>query len=97
MGIREVVTARRSPWQNPYAERVIGSIRRECVDRVIALGEEHLLTILRSYLLYYNESRCHLSLNRNSPIPREVEPPSKGSIVAIPQVGALHHRYARAA
>ncbi len=97
MEICEVVTARRSPWQNPYAERVIGSIRRECLDRMIVLGEEHLLSILRSYVLYYNESRCHLSLDRNSPLPREVEPPSKGKVVAIPQVGGLHHRYARAA
>ena len=97
MRIREVVTARRSPWQNPYAERVIGSIRRECLDHVIVLGEEHLLTILRSYQLYYNESRCHLSLDRNSPITRAVEPPSKGKVVAIPQAGGLCHRYCRAA
>ena len=97
MGIEEVITTRRSPWQNPYAERVIGSIRRDCLDRVIVLGEEHLLTILRSYQFCYNESRCHLSLDRNSPIPREVEPPSNGKVVAIPQVGGLHHRYARAA
>ncbi len=97
MGIEEVMTARRSPWQNPYAERVIGSIRRECLDHLIILSEEHLLTILRSYQLYYNESRCHLSLERNSPIPREVELPSKGRVFAIPQVGGLHHRYARAA
>ena len=76
---------------------MIGSIRRDCLDRVIVLGEEHLVTILRSYQFYYNESRCHLSLDRNSPIPREVEPPSNGKVVAIPQVGGLHHRYARAA
>ncbi len=97
IGIEEVITACRSPWQNPYVERVIGSIRRDCVDRVIVFGEEHLLWILRSYQFYYNESRCHLSLNRNSPIPREVEPPSNGKVVAIPQVGGLHHRYSRAA
>ena len=97
IGIEEVITACRSPWQNPYVERVIGSIRRDCVDRVIVFGEEHLLSILRSYMVYYNESRCHLSLDRNSPIPREVEPPSNGMVVAIPQVGGLHHRYSRAA
>ncbi len=63
----------------------------------IVLGEEHVLTILQSYQLYYNESRCHLSLDRNSPIARAVEPPLNGEVVAIPQVGGLHHRYARAA
>ncbi len=97
IGIEEVITACRSPWQNPYVERVIGSIRRDCVDRVIVFDEEHLLSILRSYMVYYNESRCHLSLDRNSPIARVVEPPSKGNVVAIPQVGGLHHRYSRAA
>jgi putative transposase len=97
MGIEEVITARRSPWQNPYAERVIGSIRRECLDHLIILSEEHLLTILRSYQLYYNESRCHLSLDGNSPIRREVEPPANGKVVAIPHLGGLHHRYQRAA
>jgi transposase InsO family protein len=97
IGIREIVTARRSPWQNPYAERVIGSIRRECTDRIIVFGEEHLRRILSSYQTYYNEARTHLSLERNSPVPREVEPPSKGRVVAIPHLGGLHHRYQRAA
>ncbi len=97
IGIREVVTARRSPWQNPYAERVIGSIRRECVDHMIVLGENHLRRILLSYQAYYNEARTHLSLERNSPVPREVEPASKGRVVAIPHLGGLHHRYQRAA
>ena len=97
MGIEQVVTARRSPWQNPYAERVIGSIRRECVDHMIVLGENHLRRILLSYQTYYNESRTYLSLERNSPVPREVEPPSKGRVVAIPHLGGLHHRYQRAA
>ncbi len=96
MGIEQVVTARRSPWQNPYAERVIGSIRRECTDRVIVFGEEHLRRILLSYQTDYNEARTHLSLERNSPVPRDVEPPSKGRVAAIPQVGGLHHRYQRA-
>ena len=97
MGIEEVLTAPRSPWQNPYAERVIGSIRRECLNHVIVLNEQHLLRILRSYFEYYHRSRTHLSLGRNAPDPREVEPPSRGKVVAIPQVGGLHHRYMRAA
>ena len=97
MGIEQVITARRSPWQNPYAERVIGSIRRECTDHMIVLGENHLRQILLSYQTYYNEARTHLSLERNSPVPRRIEPPSMGSVVAIPQVGGLHDRYSRAA
>ncbi len=92
-----MITARQSPWQNPYAERVIGSIRRECTDRIIVFGEEHLRRILSSYQTYYNEARTHLSLERNSPVPRELEPPSKGRVVAIPHLGGLHHRYLRAA
>ena len=97
MGIKEILTAPRSPWQNPYAERVIGSIRRECLDHFIVLNENHLHRILTDYVRYYNESRTHLSLERNSPEPREVEPPGKGKVVAIPQVGRLHHRYTRVA
>ncbi len=97
MGIEEVLIAPRSPWQNPYAERLIGSIRRECTDHVIVLNERHLMSILRSYFVYYHESRTHLSLNRNSPVAREVEPPERGKVIAIPQVGVLHHRYRRAA
>ena len=97
MGIDEVVTAPQSPWQNPFAERVIGSIRRECLDRVIVLNEAHLLRILRSYLGYYHDARTHLSLERNAPNPRDVEPRSRGKVVAIPRVSGLHHRYTRAA
>jgi putative transposase len=97
MGIEEVRIAPRSPWQNPYAARIIGSIRRECLDHVIVLNERHLRRILDDYFEYYQESRTHLSLDRNAPIPREVEPPCKGRVVAIPQVGGLHHRYQRAA
>jgi len=78
-------------------ERLIGSIRRECLDHVIVLGEEHLRRIPGSYFRYYHESRTHLSLDRNAPQPRDVEPPSKGDVVAIPLVGGLHHRYTRAA
>ncbi len=97
MGIEEVITAPRSPWQNPYVERIGGSIRRECLNRVIVLNERHLSRILSSYFSYYHESRTHLSLNRNSPVPREIEPPERGKVIAIPQVGGLHHRYRRAA
>jgi putative transposase len=97
MGIEEVITAPRSPWQNPFAERVIGSIRRECLDHVIVFSVAHLRRILRDYFAYYHESRTHLSLDRNAPLPREVEPPSCGRVIAIPQVGGLHHRYTRAA
>src|SRR5262245_18115853 len=97
MGIEQVVTAPRSPFQNPYAERVIGSIRRECLDHLIVLNEDHLRRILQAYFKYYHESRPHQSLVRNSPTPREIEPPSKGKVIALPQVGGLHHRYRRAA
>ena len=97
MQIEEVLTAPHSPWQNPYAERLIGTIRRECLNHVIVLGEGHLRRILRDYFRYYHESRPHQSLRRNSPVPREVEPLSAGKVVAIPQVGGLHHRYKRAA
>ena len=97
MGIEEVVTAYRSPWQNAYAERVIGSIRRECLDHMIILNEDHLKRMLDEYIEYYNTARPHQSLERNAPVPREVEPPEKGQIVAIPHLGGLHHRYTRAA
>jgi len=91
------VCAPKSPWQNPYCERLIGSIRRECLDHVIVLNERHLRRILQSYFDYYLNARTHLSLERNSPIERVVEPPCLGRVVAIPQVGGLHHRYRRAA
>ena len=97
IGIREILTAPQSPWQNPYAERVIGSIRRECADHLIILNEKHLRRILQEYVHYYNQSRPHLSLERNAPIPRNVEPSVPGAVVAVPQVGGLHHRYTRVA
>lgn len=97
LGIKKIVAARRSPWQNPFVERLIGSIRRECLDHVIILNERHLRRILSSYFEYYHESRTHLSLNRNSPNARSVDPPANGKIIAIPQVGGLHHLYRRAA
>ena len=97
MGIRDVRTAYRSPWQNAYAERVIGSIRRECLDHMIILNENHLRKVLAEYVDYYNTIRPHLSLDRNAPIPRHVEPPEAGKVVATPILGGLHHHYHRAA
>ena len=97
MGIEQVRTAFRSPWQSPYVKRLIGSIRRECLDHVIVLNEAHLMRILKDYFTYYHESRAHLSLDRNAPMPRKIERPEQGAVISIPQVGGLHHRYARAA
>lgn len=97
LGIEEVPTAPHSPWQNPYCERVIGSIRRECVDHMIVLNAKHLHRVLTSYFEYYHESRPHLSLDRNAPLPREIEPPPEGEVISIPQVGGLHHQYTRSA
>jgi len=97
MGITEVITAPRSPWQNPYAERLIGSIRRECLDHVIILNERHLRRVLSSYFQYHHDARTHLSLNKDCPRPRRVQLPSAGNIIAFPEVGGLHHRYERRA
>jgi transposase InsO family protein len=97
IGIEEVLTAPRSPWQNPYAERLVGSVRRECLDHVIVLGGQHLYRILKSYFAYYHRSRTHLSLGKDAPEPRPVRPPSMGKVVALPEVGGLHHRYERLA
>jgi transposase InsO family protein len=97
MGIKEIHTAPRSPWQNSYAERVIGSIRRECLDHVIVLNEVGLSRIVTRFLAYYHQSRTHLSLAKDSPQPRTISPPVVGPIVATPQVGGLHHRYDRRA
>ena len=94
MGISEVITAARSPWQNPFVERMIGTIRRECLDQVIVLNRRHLVRILREYLgNYYHPPRTHLSLGRDSPFPREVEPPDMGAITELPVLGGLHHLY----
>jgi transposase InsO family protein len=97
LGIEEVIIAYRSPWQSSYVERLIGSIRRACLDHVIVFNQAHLLRILTDYFAYYHEARSHLSLDRNAPIPRQVEPPRQGRVIAIPHVGGLHHRYTRAA
>ena len=97
LGIDEVPIAPQSPWQNPYFKRLIGSIRRECLNHMIVLGEAQLKRILTSYFDYYHHARTHLSLDRNSPIPSEAEPPSQGDVISLPQVGGLHHRYTQAA
>lgn len=97
MGITEVVTAPRSPWQNPYVERVIGSIRRECLDHVVVINERHLRRVLISYVDYYHRSRTHLSLDKDCPDARPMQPQNSGKVIAIPQVGGLHHRYVRLA
>ena len=90
-------TAPRSPWQSPYVERVIGSIRRECLDHVIVLDERHLRRILREYVDYYHSYRTHLSLEKDAPEQRPVQWPSMGRVTAIPKVGGLHHYYSRLA
>ena len=93
--IRQIRIAPRSPWQNPFVERVIGSIRRECTDHIIPFGRRHLLRVLREYVEYYNTSRPHQSLDRNAPVPRKVE--AVGELCAKLVLGGLHHRYFRAA
>ncbi|MEI6203365.1 MAG: integrase core domain-containing protein [Enhydrobacter sp.] len=97
MAIEEVVTAPRSPWQNAYVERIIGSIRRECLDHVIVFNDRHLRRVLSAYFEYHHRSRTHLSLDKDCPEPRPIQPPSTGTVVAFPQVGGLHHRYERRA
>ncbi len=97
LGIEEVITAPRSPWQNPFVERVIGSIRRDCLDHVIVFNERHLRKIMREYLSYYHTCRTHLALNKDSPEIRIVEPPHLGNVAAFPHIGGLHHRYTRMA
>jgi putative transposase len=97
MGITEVITSPSSPWQNPYAERLIGSIRRECLDHVIVLGQRHLRRLLTAYLTYYHGARTHLALEKDAPTTRRVQTPPEGPVVAFPEVGGLHHRYERRA
>ena len=97
LGIKEVITAPRSPWQNPYVEQIIGSIRRECLNHVIIFNERHLRQVLKAYVTYYHDARTHLFLDKQSPVPRSIESPEQGKIVAFPHVGGLHHEYRRAA
>jgi transposase InsO family protein len=90
MGIRD---RERSPWQNGYAERIIGSIRRDCLDHVVVFGKEHLRQLLNSYQKYYNEVRTHLSLRKDAPVPRNVS--RIGRVLSVPILGGLHHQYVR--
>ena len=95
MGIHEVLSAPRSPWQRAYVERVIRTLRRECLDHMIVLNEASLYQHVKSFIAYYHEARTHLSLAKDAPVPRPVHPPELGAVVAIPQVGGLHHRHER--
>jgi transposase InsO family protein len=95
LGVSEVITTPRSPWQNAFVERLIGSMRRECLDHVIILNQQHLRRLLKSYLMYYHRSRTHWALAKDAPEPRAIL--RQGAIIAIPQVGGLHHRYERRA
>ena len=95
MWIIEVKTAPRSPWQNPFVERLIGSIRRECLDHVIVLSDRHLKRILTEYLHYYHRYRTHLSLDMDCPETRPVQGKEMGKVIAFPEVGGLHHHYER--
>ncbi len=95
LGIKEAITAARSPWQNAFAERLSGSIRRDCLDHVVVLNQRHLTRLLKKYFVYYHRSRTHLALAKDTPEPRAVM--KRGTIITIPQVGGLHHRYERVA
>lgn len=97
LGIEEVKSRPRSPWQNPYVERVIGTIRRELTDQVLLLGGRHLLRLLKEYVSYFGTSRTHLSLGKDSPEGRGVQGPERGEAVAFSQVVGLHHGYERRA
>jgi putative transposase len=97
MGIKDVVTEPRSPWQNPYVERLIGSIRRECLDHIVIFNERHLRRVLSSYADYYRRTRTHLSLDKDCPDSRPIQHRSVGRVVAIPRIGGLHHHYERLA
>jgi putative transposase len=97
IGIDEILTAPQSPWQNPFAERLIGSIRRECLNHVLVLGERHLRRTLAQYFAYYHRARTHLSLEKDAPHGRAIERPELGKVISIREVGGLHHRYVRRA
>ena len=95
LSIEQVLSAPASPWQRAYVERLIGSVRRDCLDKVIIFGERHLRAILKSYLDYHHGSRTHLGLSKDTPEPRAVQPPELGAVLGLPQVGGFHHRYER--
>ena len=94
MGIKEVISAQKSPWQNPYVERLIGSVRKDCLDYVIVLNEKHLKRILTEYFEYYHFDRTHIGLSKDTPFERPVKnTPKNGEGIAFPRVSGLHHRY----
>ena len=93
----QTLTAPRSLWQNPFAERLIGSVRRECLDQVIVLHEKQLNKVLADYFDYYHRARPHRSFSHDSPIPKPVESPDRRNIIEMPKVGGLHHQYVRQA
>jgi len=97
MGIKQVLSAPRAPWQRAYVERLIGSIRRECMDHFIVLGERSLHRTLTAYCAYYHRWRTHLSLGKDAPQSRRIPPPAEGAVVEIAEVGGLHHHYERRA
>jgi putative transposase len=97
MDIEEVIITARSPWQNPYVEQLIGSIRRECLDDIIVLSERHLKRVLTSYIDYYHRWRTHRALDMDPPMPRSVHLPERGPVREVPEVGSLHHHYERRA
>lgn len=97
MGIEQIVTSPRSPWQNGYCERVIGSIRQDCLDHIVVLSERHLRRVLKEYLAYYHQSQTHLGLEKDAPEPRVVQAQDVGPVVSKPVLGGLHHRYYRGA
>ncbi len=97
MGIKEVLSAPHSPWQRAYIERVIGSVRRECLDHIIVFNEASLRRTIKSYLVDYHEWRTHLSLNKDAPVPRAAQPQACGTIVRVAHIGGLHHHYERRA
>jgi putative transposase len=97
LGIEDVVIAPRSPWPTLHVERVIGTLRQECLDHVIVLGEAHLRRIVKKSLGYCLQFRCHLSLEKDAPVHRAVQPRQQGAVIEIPEVGGLHQRYERRA
>jgi putative transposase len=97
LGVRQLRIAPRSPWQNGYAERLLGTFRCELTDHMIVLSERHLLRCVREHAKFYNADRPHMSLDGDSPSGRAVEPPERGKMISLPRLGGLHHRYVRRA
>jgi putative transposase len=97
LGLQHVLIAAHSPWQNEYGERFIGSLRRQCLDYLVALNERHLVRVVRSYVAYYNGTRTHLALGKDPPDTRLGQGSEAGAVIVVPEVGGLHHRYERRA